>query len=111
LFVNRIKNFFSIFYHFKFFSFFQYLSFSVNFLIIFEYNKKVKEEVIIRAALKLSSEKMREQIQPDLAIKESTNPDLGDIKVKDIKLQDHLDVTIYFKFKGGTETGNNVGLD
>jgi len=54
---------------------------------------------------------MREQIQPDLAIKESTNPDLGDIKVKDIKLQDHLDVTIYFKFKGGTETGNNVGLD
>ncbi len=80
-------------------------------LIIFEYNKKVKEEVIIRAALQLSSEKMREPIQPDLEIKEFTILDLEDIKIEDIKIQDYLGMTMYFKFKEGTETGNNVGLD
>jgi len=80
-------------------------------LIIFEYNKKVKEDVIIRAALQLSSEKMREPIQPDLDLKEYTIPDLEDIRIKDTKIQDYLGMTMYFKFKEGTETGNNVGTD
>ena len=35
-------------------------------LIIFEYNRNIKDDVIIQAALQLSSEKMREPIQPDL---------------------------------------------
>lgn len=80
-------------------------------LIIFEYNKKVKEEVIIRAALQLSSEKMREPIQPDLDKKEFTNPDLADIKIIDTKIQDYLGMTMYFKFKEETERGNNVGTN
>ena len=80
-------------------------------LIIFEYNKKVKEEVIIRAALQLSSEKMREPIQPDLDKKEFSNPDLADIKIVDTKIQDYLGMTMYFKFKEGTERGNNVGTN
>lgn len=80
-------------------------------LIIFEYNKNVKEEVIIRAALQLSSEKMREPIQPDLDLKEFTIPDLEDIRIEDTKIQDYLGMTMYFKFKEGTETGNNVGTD
>ena len=80
-------------------------------LIIFEYNKKIKEDVIIRAALQLSSEKMREPIQPDLDIKEYTIPDLEDIKIEDTKIQDYLGMTMYFKFKEGSKTGNNVGVD
>lgn len=80
-------------------------------LIIFEYNKKVREEVIIRAALQLSSEKIREPIQPDLDIKEFNIPDLEDIKIEDTKIQDYFGVTMYFKFKEGTETGNNIGTD
>ena len=80
-------------------------------LIIFEYNKNVKEEVIIRAALQLSSEKMREPIQPDLDLKEFTIPDLEEIRIEDTKIQDYLGMTMYFKFKDGTETGNNVGTD
>jgi len=80
-------------------------------LIIFEYNKNVKEDVIIRAALQLSSEKMREPIQPDLDLKEFTIPDLEDIRIEDTKIQDYLGMTMYFKFKDGTETGNNVGTD
>ncbi len=79
-------------------------------LIIFEYNKKIKEEVIIKAALQLSSEKMREPIQPDLDKKKFTIPDLEDIKIEDTKIQDYFGMTMYFKFKEGTETGNNVGL-
>jgi len=35
-------------------------------LIIFEYNRNFKDDVIIQAALQLSCEKMREPIQPDL---------------------------------------------
>lgn len=80
-------------------------------LIIFEYNRKVKEEVIIRAALQLSSEKMREPIQPDLNIKDYKIPDLEDIKIEDTKIQDYLGMTMYFKFKEGSETGNNIGTD
>ena len=80
-------------------------------LIIFEYNKNVKEEVIIRAALQLSSEKMREPIQPDLDLKEFTIPDLEEIRIEDTKIQDYLGMTMYFKFKDGTETGNNIGTD
>ncbi|MFX0043313.1 MAG: helix-turn-helix domain-containing protein [Candidatus Hodarchaeota archaeon] len=80
-------------------------------LIIFEYDKEIKEEVIIRAALQLSSEKIRELIQPDLDINEYTIPDLEDIKITDTKIQDYLSMTMYFKFKEGTKTGNNVGTD
>ena len=71
----------------------------------------MKEEVIIRAALQLSSEKMREPIQPDLDLKEFTIPDLKEIRIEDTKIQDYLGMTMYFKFKDGAETGNNVGTD
>jgi predicted DNA-binding transcriptional regulator len=80
-------------------------------LIIFDYNKKIREEVIIRAALQLSSEKMREPIQPDLDVKEFTIPDLEEIKIEDTKIQEYLGMTMYFRFQEGTETGNNIGID
>jgi len=80
-------------------------------LIIFEYNRNFKDDVIIQAALQLSCEKMREPIQPDLDKKDFTIPDLEDIKIEDTKFQDYLGMTIHFKFKEGTETGNNVGTD
>ncbi|HEC37856.1 hypothetical protein LCGC14_1049890 [marine sediment metagenome] len=80
-------------------------------LIIFEYNKKIEDEVIIRAALQLSSEKLREPIQPNLDEKVFTILDLEDIKIEDIKIRDYLGMTMYFKFKEGTETGNNVGTE
>ena len=80
-------------------------------LIIFDYNKKIEDEVIIRAALQLSSEKLREPIQPNLDEKAFTILDLEDIKIEDIKIRDYLGMTMYFKFKKGSETGNNVGTD
>lgn len=80
-------------------------------LIIFEYNINFKDDIIIQAALQLSCEKMREPIQPDLDKKDFTIPDLEDIKIEDTKFQDYLGMTIHFKFKEGTETGNNVGTD
>ena len=80
-------------------------------LIIFEYDKIIKEDVIIQAALQLSSEKLRETIQPDLDKMEYTIPDLEDIKIEDTKIEDYLGLTIYFKFKEGTETANNIGND
>ncbi|MFW9998563.1 MAG: hypothetical protein ACFE9Q_01500 [Candidatus Hodarchaeota archaeon] len=54
---------------------------------------------------------MREPIQPNLDIKEFTIPDLEDIKIEDTKIQDHLGMTMYFKFKEGSRTGNNIGID
>ena len=80
-------------------------------LIIFEYDKNVEDNVIIRAALQLSSEKLREPIQPNLDAKEFTISDLEDIKIEDITIREYLGMTMYFKFKEGTETGNNVGTD
>ncbi|MFW9876116.1 MAG: helix-turn-helix domain-containing protein [Candidatus Thorarchaeota archaeon] len=80
-------------------------------LIIFEYNRNIKDDVIIQAALQLSCEKMREPIQPDLDKKEFTITDLKDIKIEGTKFQDYSGMTMYFKFKEGTETGNNVGTD
>ncbi|MFW9939494.1 MAG: helix-turn-helix domain-containing protein [Candidatus Thorarchaeota archaeon] len=80
-------------------------------LIIFEYNKDVKDDIIIQAALQLSCEKMREPIQPDLEKKVFTILDLEDIKIEGTKFQNYLGMTIYFKFKEGTATGNNVGTD
>jgi hypothetical protein len=80
-------------------------------LIIFEYDKIIKEDVITQAALQLSSEKMRELIQPDLNKVEYTIPDLEGIKIEDTKIEEYLGLTIYFKFKEGTETANNIGND
>ncbi|MFX1344410.1 MAG: hypothetical protein ACFFAI_04840 [Promethearchaeota archaeon] len=80
-------------------------------LIIFEYNRNVKDDIIIQAALQLSCEKMREPIQPDLEKKVFTILDLEDIKIEETKFQNYLGMTIYFKFKEGTATGNNVGTD
>jgi hypothetical protein len=80
-------------------------------LLIFEYDKEIKENIIIRAALQLSLEKMRELIQPDLEEKEFTILDLKDVKTEDTQIKNYLGMTLYFKFKEGTETGNNVGTD
>lgn len=80
-------------------------------LLIFEYDKEIKEKIIIRAALQLSLEKMRELIQPDLDEKDLTIPDLEDIKTEDTQIKDYLGMILYFKFKEGTETANNIGTD
>ncbi|MFX0030163.1 MAG: helix-turn-helix domain-containing protein [Candidatus Hermodarchaeota archaeon] len=80
-------------------------------LILFEYDKEVNQEVIIRAALQLSSEKIRENIQPDLKENEFTIPDLEAIKIEDTKIQDYLGMIMSFKFREGTSTANNIGTD
>ncbi|MFX1409120.1 MAG: helix-turn-helix domain-containing protein [Promethearchaeota archaeon] len=80
-------------------------------LLIFEYDKIIEEQIVIQAALQLSFEKIRETIQPNLDHNEYTIPDLEEIKIIDTKIKDYLGMIMYFKFKEGTTTANNVGTD
>lgn len=54
---------------------------------------------------------MREPKQPNLNIKEFTIPDFEDIKINDTRIQDYLDISMFFKFKERIKTGNIIGLD
>jgi predicted transcriptional regulator len=92
-------------------------------LIIFEYESPVNKDVIIRAALQLSFEKIRAKlfIQEDIEVEEQDkydeieegykNPDLEDIKIVDTTLMDLYGADINIRFKKGSETANNVGED
>lgn len=80
-------------------------------LIIFEYDKAVKEEVIIQAALQLSYEKLKGHLQPDPTKEEFTNPDLKDIKITHTTISDYFGAIMHLKFKEDTKTANNVGTD
>ncbi|MFX0018424.1 MAG: helix-turn-helix domain-containing protein [Promethearchaeota archaeon] len=80
-------------------------------LIIFEYDKAVKEEVIIQAALQLSYEKLKGHLQPDPIKEEFTNPDLKDIKITHTTISDYFGAIMHLKFKEDTKTANNIGTD
>jgi len=80
-------------------------------LIIFEYDKAVKEDVVIQAALQLSYEKLKGQLQPDSEKEEFTNTDLKDIKITQITIDNYFGANMYLKFKEGSKTANNIGTD
>jgi len=80
-------------------------------LIIFEYDKAVKEEVIIQAALQLSYEKLKGHLQPDSEKEEFTNADLKDIKITQVTIDNYFSAIMYLKFKEGSKTANNIGTD
>ena len=80
-------------------------------LIIFEYNKTVDNEILVRSALQLSCEKLKIILQIDEDIEEFINSDLEDIKFVDTEIKDYLGVIMHVKFKEGSETANNVGSD
>ncbi|MFX0033359.1 MAG: helix-turn-helix domain-containing protein [Promethearchaeota archaeon] len=80
-------------------------------LIIFEYGKTVKEEVILQAALQLSYEKLKEHLQPEPEIEEFTIPDLEEIKIIHRKIDDYFGAIMELKFKEGSAIANNVGTD
>jgi len=83
-------------------------------LLIFGYESPVDNNIIIRAALQLSFEKIRAKlfVQEDIDIKGGyKNPDLEDIKIVDKKILDFFGSEVYVRFKKGTKTANNVGED
>ncbi len=80
-------------------------------LLVFEYRSVIENDIIIRAALQLSCEKLKLRTQIDEEIEEYTNPDLEDIKFVDTIIQDYLGAIMYLKFKEGSETANNVGTN
>lgn len=85
-------------------------------LLIFEYESPVDNNIIMRAALQLSFEKIRaklfiyEDIDDDID-RGYKNPDLEDIKIVDRKILDYYGSEVYVRFKKGTRTANNVGED
>jgi sugar-specific transcriptional regulator TrmB len=80
-------------------------------LIIFEYNKTVKEDIIIQAALQLSYEKLKEHLQPEPEIEDFTIPDLEEINIIHKKINDYFGAIMELKFKEGSSIANNVGTD
>jgi predicted transcriptional regulator len=85
-------------------------------LIIFEYESPVDNDIIIRAALQLTFEKIRAKLFiyediDDEVERGYKNPDLEDIKVVDKKILDYYGSEVQIRFKKGTETANNVGED
>ncbi|MHA1376143.1 MAG: helix-turn-helix domain-containing protein [Promethearchaeota archaeon] len=83
-------------------------------LLIFGYESPVDNNIIIRAALQLSFEKIRAKlfVQEDIDIKGGyKNPDLEDIKIVDKKILDFYGSEVYVRFKKGTKTAINVGED
>ncbi len=80
-------------------------------LLIFEYSSKVDNDIVIRAALQLSCEKLKMGLQVDEDIEEFSNSDLEDVDFRDTKFQDYLGSVMYLKFKEGSKTANNVGTN
>jgi predicted transcriptional regulator len=80
-------------------------------LLIFEYGSVVENDIIVQAALQLSCEKLKMGLQIDEDIEEFKNPDLEDVKFDFTNIQDYLGAITYLKFREGSETANNVGID
>ncbi|MHA1191555.1 MAG: helix-turn-helix domain-containing protein [Promethearchaeota archaeon] len=85
-------------------------------LLIFGYESPVDNNIIIRAALQLSFEKIRAKLFVQEDIDDDTkggykNPDLENIKIVDKKILDFYGSEVYVRFKKGTKTANNVGED
>ncbi|MHA2034892.1 MAG: helix-turn-helix domain-containing protein [Promethearchaeota archaeon] len=80
-------------------------------LLIFEYGGIVENNIVVQAALQLSSEKLKMGLQIDEDIEEFKNPDLDEVKFEFTEIRDYIGVIMYLKFKEGSETANNVGTD
>lgn len=85
-------------------------------LLIFEYESPAINDIIIRAALQLSYEKIRSKLFVEEDIEEKIeegykNPDLGDIKMVDISIMDYIGAETRVRFKNGSKTANNLGND
>ncbi|MHA1436990.1 MAG: helix-turn-helix domain-containing protein [Promethearchaeota archaeon] len=80
-------------------------------LLIFEYDSPVENDIVIRAALQLSCEKLKFSVQIGEDIEEYTNPDLKEIKFDNTEIQNYIGAIMYLKFKKGSKTANNVGTD
>jgi len=94
-------------------------------VIIFDYDKKVNEDVVIKAALQLFNEKIMleigKQSNPNLEhtedfknvplykIVKRENPDLEDIKIEDKTFHTYKGTILYLKFKEGSEIAKNIG--
>ncbi|MFX1256873.1 MAG: hypothetical protein ACFFAN_03360 [Promethearchaeota archaeon] len=78
-------------------------------LIIFEYNKAIKNDIIVKAALQLSCEKLRTTLQIDEEIEKFINPDLKDLKIVKTKIRNYLGAIMKVKFKEGSEKAHNIG--
>jgi DNA-binding MarR family transcriptional regulator len=80
-------------------------------LLIFEYGGIVENDIVVQAALQLSSEKLKMGLQIDEEIEEFKIPDLKEVKFEFTEIRDYLGSILYLKFKDGSETANNVGID
>ena len=80
-------------------------------LIIFEYDEVIKNEVIIKAALQLSYERLKKHLQPDPNKDLYINPDIKEIKITHTEIYQYLAANMYIKFKDGTKSANNIGTD
>jgi DNA-binding MarR family transcriptional regulator len=92
-------------------------------LLIFDYGKEDIDDAVILAALELASVKLMANllIQEEIKIEETEkyegikegykNPDIEDIKNVDKSILNYLGAEIHVKFKEGSETAHNVGVD
>jgi len=94
-------------------------------LLVFEYESPVDNNIIVRAALQLSSEKLRAKlyVEEDIQVQEDLvenvdeivsgykNPDIEDIKIVERNILDYLGAELQVRFKYGSETAKSTGTD
>jgi hypothetical protein len=80
-------------------------------LFIFKYFSPIENDVIIKAALQLSCERLKLSTQVDEDIEEFSNPDLIDLKFENTKIRDYYGVIMYVKFKKGSKTAKIIEDD
>ena len=80
-------------------------------LLIFEYDSPIENDIISKAALQLSCERLRLSTQIDEDIEEYTNPDLEELKFESTKIKEYLGAIMYIKFKEGSKTAKMIGTD
>ena len=80
-------------------------------LLIFEYDSPIEDDIISKAALKLSCERLKLSTQIDEDIEEYTNPDLEELKFESTKISEYLGAIMYIKFKEGSKTAKMIGTD
>ncbi len=80
-------------------------------LLIFEYDSPIEDDIISKAALQLSCERLKLSTQVDEDIEEYTNPDLVDLKFESSKIHEYLGAIMFIKFGEGSETSKIIGID
>ncbi|MBD3196127.1 MAG: hypothetical protein GF317_13800 [Candidatus Lokiarchaeota archaeon] len=74
-------------------------------VIIFDYDKNIDEDIVLKAALQLSNEKML------LEINKQGNSDIDDIKIIDKKFHKYRGAVLFLKFKEKSDIGRNLGYE